>query len=71
MRLLSRGLTTVCLLGIPTARGRAVASGTREEAGIPRTRRASGEGGNKSEVRSLQVSPEGEGTRSSGAGTAQ
>lgn len=53
----------------PAARGRAVASGSREEAGIPRTRRASGKGGSKSEVRSLQVSPEGEGTRSSGAGT--
>lgn len=60
--------------GDPAAPGRAVAPGSREEAGIPGTRRGREEE-NKSEVSSLQVSwggeGEGDGTSSSGADTAK
>lgn len=49
----------------PAAGGQAAASGVREESEISGARRGRRQGGNKSEVRSLQVSP-GEGTRSSG-----
>lgn len=47
--------------GDPAAPGRAVASGTREAAGIPGTRRGREEEESKSELRSLQVSRDGEG----------
>lgn len=70
MRLVCLGLTTVYLNRDPAARGQVVATGEREETGIPGTRTGRGEGGKKSEVRSLQVSP-GEGMRSSEAGTTQ